>query len=306
MFPSGELRLPWPSRRGTDRFSRPGTDRLLVGLLRLCALLSAALLLLIVGFLVVESLPALRHLGFLRFLTDASWHPAAGAAQGEFNLAPMIWGSAAVAAGAILLAGPLGLLSAVFLRFYAPRPLAGAYRRLVELLAGIPSIVYGFWGLVTLVPLLARLQPPGASLLAGVLVLGLMVMPTVTLLADSALGAVPRERLQGAAALGLSRLATLRAVALPTARRGMAAGLILGCGRALGETMAVLLVTGNVVQNPDGLFAPVRTLTANIALEMAYAMEDHRSALFVSGLILTGMVALLVAAAEAGRRPQAG
>lgn len=250
-------------------------------------------------FLAREALPVLRSAGPQRFLTDPSWHPT----QGRFGLAPMLWGTALATAGALLLATPLGLLSAIFCRFYAPPRLATAFRRMIELLAGIPSVVFGLWGLVVLVPLINRLHPPGASLLAAILILALMVLPTLALTAEAGLRAVPAEHLQAAAALGLSRWTTVSQVAMPAARSALVTAVILATGRALGETMAVLMVCGNVVQVPRGLFDPVRTLTANIALEMAYAMGDHRSALFVSGLVLALAVGVFVLAAEVlGRR----
>lgn len=193
---------------------------------------------------------------------------------------------------------PLGVFSAVFERFYAPRPIAGVYRRLIEVLAGIPSVVVGFWGLVTLVPIIARVRPPGASVLAAVLVLALMVLPTVALVAAASLRSVPADYLSGAAALGLSRWAVVRRVALPASRPGIVAGITLAVGRALGETMAVLMVAGNVVQVPRSLYDSVRTLTANIALEMPYAQGLHRSALFAGGLALSFAVLTLIVAAE--------
>jgi len=159
-------------------------------------------------------------------------------------------------------------------------------------------VVYGLWGLMVLVPALARIGPPGQSVLAGVLVLALMILPTIALVSDTALGAVPEIHLRGAAAAGLSRWAIVRSIALPTARSGILTGILLGTGRALGETMAVVMVTGNVAQIPDGVFAPVRTLTANIALEMAYATDAHRSALFVSGLVLALLTIGLVAVVD--------
>ena len=149
-----------------------------------------------------------------------------------------------------------------------------------------------------LVPLNARIKPPGASLLAGIIILGLMIFPTITLMADAAIVSVAGEYRQGAAALGLARWVTLRRVILPAARAGIVAGVFLAIARAIGETMAVLMVCGNVVKTPTGLFEPMRALTANIALEMAYAMDDHRAALFVSGLVLIVMVITLVFAAE--------
>lgn len=277
---------------------------MLVRLLRLCAGLSAMIVLVIVAFLVRESLPALRSVGIARFVTDASWHPATDAADGTFHLVPMIAGTLLTTAGAVLVAGPLGIASALFCRYYAPPVLAGQYRIMIELLAGIPSVVYGFWGLVVLVPMIAEIAQPGSSLLAGILILALMILPTVALMADAAIGSVPQEFLQAAAALGMTRWGTISGVVLPTARSGLLTAVILATMRALGETMAVLMVCGNVVQLPGSLFDPVRTLTANIALEMAYAMGDHRSALFVSGLLLMGLVTLLVAAAEFASRPR--
>ncbi len=148
-------------------------------------------------------------------------------------------------------------------------------------------------------PLINRIHPPGLSLLAGVLILTIMILPTIALMADAALANVPPSYLRGAAALGMSRWGTVRQVVLPAARQGLFTGVILATGRAIGETMAVLMVTGNVVRTPHSIFDPIRTLTANIALEMAYASGDHRGALFVSGLCLLVMIALLAMAAEA-------
>ncbi|MEE8523999.1 MAG: phosphate ABC transporter permease subunit PstC [Thermoanaerobaculia bacterium] len=273
-------------------------DRLLSAWLRTCGAVSAAVVALIAVFLITESWPALHRVGWARFFTDPSWHPAADAAAGTFNLAPMLAGTLLASAGAVLVATPLGVLSAAFCQFFAPPRLAGPYRRLIQLLAGIPSVVYGFWGLVVLVPLIRRLEPPGPSLLAGVAILAVMILPTVALQADAALAAVSRDVLRAAAAAGLSRTALITGVALPAARAGILTGILLATGRALGETMAILMVCGNIVQVPASLFDPIRTLTANIALEMAYALDDHRSALFVSGLILLLLVVVLVALVE--------
>jgi len=268
-------------------------DRPLLWLLRLCALAAATVVLLILAFLVLESWPALHDVGIARFFGDRSWHPT----EGEYNFLPMLAGSVYCALGALLLAAPSGIAAALFSRYYAPGFVAGSFRRLIQLLAGIPSVVYGLWGLTTLAPLIGRLHPPGASLLAGILILALMILPTIVLTADAALAAVPQSYLRGAAALGLSRLGMISGVTLPAARSGIATGILLAAARAMGETMAVLMVCGNVVQYPDSLFAPVRTLTANIALETAYAMGDHRSALFVSGLALMLLTLAMVGAA---------
>ncbi|WP_424097268.1 phosphate ABC transporter permease subunit PstC [Moorena producens] len=270
------------------------SDTLLISTLKGCAVVAGAIVVLIVVFLITEALPVLGQVGLLPFFTDPSWHPA----ETLYNFTPMLWGTLLVTAGAMVVATPLGILSAVFCQYYAPPPMAGLYRRLIELLAGMPSVVYGFWGLVELVPLIGRFQPPGASLLAGIAILTLMILPTIALTADASFAKVPPEYLQGSAALGLSRWATVRGVVFPAAKSGLFTGLILGTGRAIGETMAVLMVCGNVVQTPKSLFEPMRTLTANIALEMAYAMGNHRSALFVSGLLLMAIILVLVAIAE--------
>jgi len=266
--------------------------------LRSCAAVSGAVVVIIALFLVLESIPALRNVGFTRWFSDPSWHPKADASQGTFNLVPMLAGTMAAMVGSVLVATPLGIASALFRQFYAPRGLGEAYRRLIELLAGIPSVVYGFWGLVVLVPLIRRIEPPGASLLAGIIILAIMILPTIALTADAAIEAVPKHYLQGAHALGLSRWGILIAIIFPAARSGLFTGVILETGRAIGETMAILMVCGNIVQTPKSLFDPIRTLTANIALEMAYALGDHRSALFVSGLALMMMIVLLAIGAE--------
>lgn len=279
--------------------SRNLIDSLLLWMLRGAGVIAGSLAVLMVAFLALESLPALFDLKPTRFFTDASWHPL----DNLYNLTPMLSASLFLMTGSVLLAAPLGILSAVFCRHYAPPPLARWYRRLIELLAGVPSVVYGLWGLVVLVPLIGRLRPPGQSLLAGILILALMILPTIALIADASLGSVPRQYLLGGSALGFTRWGLVWRIALPAARSGILAGIILGAGRAVGETMAVLMVSGNAVRMPTGAFDSVRALTANIALEMAYAMDTHRSALFVSGLILSGLIIALVAAADlAGRR----
>ena len=269
-------------------------DRILRHSLRLLGSITGLLVLLITLFVLQEAWPALQNLGFIRFWTDGSWHPL----EGSFGLMPMVLGSGLIALGATAIATPLGLLSALFCQCYGPPLLAVPYRRLLELLAGIPSVVYGFWGLVVLVPKINRLHPPGQSLLAGTLILSLMILPTVALLAIASLAQIPSSYWQGAAALSLSRWTTLTRIILPSARSGLFTAVVLATGRALGETMAVLMVCGNVVQVPSSVFDPVRSLTANIALEMAYATGDHRAVLFVSGLVLLAIVAGLVVMAE--------
>lgn len=269
-------------------------DRALVWILRGLAAVAGAIAVLIVVFLVLESAPVLRSVGLLRFVSDESWHPASGL----YGLTPMLWGTLFATAGAVLVATPLGILSAAFSRWYAPPAIRVVYRRMIEVLAGIPSVVYGFWGLVVLVPLLGQIRPPGTSLLAGILVLSIMILPTIALTSEAAFATVPENDLRAAASLGLSRWATLRGVVFPSAKSALLTGVILETGRAIGETMAILMVAGSVVRTPDSLFSPIRTLTANIALEMAYATGDHRSALFVCGLLLLALIGVLAVAAD--------
>lgn len=259
---------------------------------------AAAIVLLILGFLLREAWPVVSGDGGWRLVNDTGWYPL----EGRFGLLPMVWATLAAAFGAILLAAPLGLASAIFERYYAPAAIARLYRAMLALLAGIPSVVYGLWGLTVLVPLVARWHPPGASLFTAILILAMMILPTVALTSASALAAVPESWLRGAAALGLTRKGIIIGVAVPAAQRGILGGMLLAIARALGETMAVLMVAGNVVQNPGGLFEPVRVLTANIALEMAYATGTHRAGLFASGLMLTLLVLVLASLAARGTR----
>lgn len=277
-------------------------DAILAGVTGSIALAVAVLLGLVLMLLVRESWPVLAGGGWMRFFAGDGWFPASG----QFNLLPMLWATLAASAGALLIAVPLGVLSAVFSRFYSPGWLVVPLRRVMVLLAGIPSVVYGLWGLTVLVPLIANWEPPGASLLSAILILALMILPTVALTSEAALAAIPASNLQGAAALGLSRKGTVLGVALPAARMGILTGALLAAMRALGETMAVLMVAGNVVQTPASLFDPIRVLTANIALEMSYATGDHRAALFASGLLLMLIVTLMAwLAARAGAHSNA-
>ncbi len=247
---------------------------------------SALILLLIIIFLFVESWPALSNNGLTSFFNADGWFPL----EGKLGLLPMLWASLAITVGAVLIAFPLGLACGIFVSYYSPSIITKPFLAIVALLAGIPSVVFGLWGLTELVPLVNQWQAPGASLFTGMIVLSLMILPTVVLTSKSALLALPLELSHNAAALALSKKTTITKVLVPAAWRGIAGGLLLSIVRALGETMAVLMVAGNVVQIPSGLFEPVRVLTANIALEMAYATDNHRAALFVSGLLLMLLV----------------
>ena len=269
-------------------------DLLLFRTLKGLAGIAGAIVFFVLIFLIIESLPALHDIGLLAFFTDPSWHPT----EESYNLVPMLLGTLLAAIGAVALATPLGIFLALFCQYYAPTTIAAVYRKFIEVLGGIPSVVYGLWGLVVLVPLIANLQPPGPSLLAGILVLTIMILPTVSLVSQSALKQVPMDYIQSATALGLKRWSIIWHIVLPTARPGIITGVILQTGRAIGETMAILMVCGNVVQNPASLFDPIRTLTANIALEMAYATGSHRASLFLTGLLLMTVVIGLIMTAQ--------
>ena len=276
-------------------------DALFLFALRSLAAISAGIVILVVLFVARESWAAFSAdskspLAFDRFFSDPSWDPPSS----EYNLMPMIVGSLAATLGSVLVTAPLGIGAAVFLNFYAPQKIAWCLRRTVEVLAGVPSVVYGLWGLSVLVPLIARFSPleQGQSLLAGILILTFMTIPTVVIAADAAVSSVSRAQVNAAAALGLGRRAIAWSIVVPAARLGLFSAVILQVARAIGETMAVLMVCGNIVEVPGSLFDPIRTLTANIALEMGDADDEHRSVLFVSGVIGLLLVAFLMALAN--------
>ncbi len=263
-------------------------DRIWLAVLQLTAMVTGGVLFLILGLLWAETWPMLSQIGIERFVTDPDWYPTAG----EFNLLPMIIGSLLVTLGAMAIAMPFGIGSAIFCQYYAPSAIAQVFRRMLELLAGIPSVVFGFWGLVVLVPIIAKVRAPGTSLLTGIIILALMILPTIALVAESSFKNLPQSYWRSSASMGLRRWSTIWSVCIPAARVGLWTSVVLGLGRAIGETMAVLMVCGNAVKVPESLFDPVRTLTANMALEMAYAVDLHRSSLFVSALFLVLIVSL--------------
>ncbi len=270
------------------------SELVLLWTLRAFALISGLITLLIFLFLILESAPIIKSIGVGPFYNDPSWNPVSKL----YNMTPMLWGSIFATVGCLLLAGPLGVITAIFCLYYAPKSLALMVKKIIEVAAGIPSVVYGFWGLVVVVPLIGEYQPPGASLLAGILILSLMVLPTMFLSAESALASLPKSLHLSSEALGITRSTKVFRVLIPAAGPSLLTGLILQAGRAIGETMALLMVCGNVVQTPKSIFEPMRTLTTNIALEMAYATGSHRSALFVSGLLLMIFIGILIGAAN--------
>ena len=245
-------------------------------------LISALTSILAVGliclFLLVNGIPAMQEIGLFNFLLGKEWSPADTPAV--FGILPMILGSLYVTAGAMLIGVPIGILTAVFLARVCPKGLYKAVKPGIELLAGIPSVVYGFFGMAAIVPL------TGNSILSACILLGIMILPTIIGVAESAIRAVPEQYYEGALALGAGHYRSVFRVLLPAARSGVLAAVVLGVGRAIGETMAVIMVAGNQARMPVSLFKGVRTLTANIVLEMGYAAELHRGALVATGVVL--------------------
>ena len=245
---------------------------------------------LICVFLFASGIPAIGEIGPIEFLTGTVWRPASD----TYGIFPMILGSIYATAGALVIGVPVGLPCAVYLsRFASPR-----VKRIltpgVELLAGIPSVIYGFFGLVVLVPLIRRtFTVQGMSLLAASIILGIMILPTIITVARNALDAVPDSYYEGALALGADHERSVFRVLVPAAGSGIMAGVVLGVGRAIGETMAVVMIAGNQVQIPDSLLDGVRTLTTNIVMEMGYAADLHREALIATAVVLFVFVLLI-------------
>ncbi len=253
------------------------------------AALSIAAVALISLFLLVNGVPAMAKIGLPEFLFGMTWRPA----NDLFGIFPMIVGSLYVTAGAIVVGVPGGLLTAVYLSRFARGRVGSFLRSGVELLAGIPSVVYGFFGLVIIVPFVRLLGPgTGLSVLAASLILGIMILPTIITVAQSALDAVPARYYEGALALGVDHEHAVFKVVVPAAASGIMAAIVLGLGRAIGETMAVVMVAGNMPIIPDSLLSGVRTMTANIVLEMGYAADLHREALIATGVVLFVFVLL--------------
>lgn len=256
----------------------------------LTACVSILAVALICMFLFQSGFPAIREIGIVQFLFGTTWKPG----NGQFGIAPMILGSVYVTAGAILVGVPLGLLTAIFMARFCPPRLHRIMKPAVDLLAGIPSIVYGFFGLMALVPLMKTIfGGSGKSMLTASVLLGIMILPTVIGVSEAALRAVPESYYEGALALGATHERAVFATVLPAARSGVLAAVVLGVGRAIGETMAVIMVAGNQTAMPSGLLKGVRTMTANIVIEMGYAQDLHRQALFATGVVLFVFILLI-------------
>ena len=275
-------------------------ERIIRYLLLLVAFSALGSLALITIFIFKEGLPLIVRVGLWRFIFGSDWSPS----RGSFGILSMIIGSLWVTAGALIFGVPLGVAVAIFTAEFAPPALTAAVRPLVQLLAGIPSVIYGFVGLTVLIPRIQRyLGGPGPSALAGAMVLAIMILPTIVSISEDSIRAVPRAYRDGALALGATQWQTVWRVVIPAARSGIITSVILGMGRAIGETMAVIMVVGNALALPFSPLQSVTTLTSNIGLEMAYATGDHRRALFATGVVLFVIImALSMSASVMSRR----
>lgn len=247
------------------------------------ACISIVSVVLICVFLFANGIPAIKEIGFADFIFGKTWRPG----NDIYGIFPMIMGSIYVTAGAIIIGVPIGVLSAIYLARFCPKKLYKIIKPGIELLAGIPSIVYGFFGLVVLVPFIRNtFQGNGNSILSASILLGVMILPTIIGVSESSICAVPNKYYEGALALGATHERSVFCTVVPAAKSGIMAGIVLGIGRAIGETMAVIMVAGNQARMPQGIFKGVRTMTANIVIEMGYATDLHREALIATGVVL--------------------
>jgi phosphate ABC transporter, permease protein PstC len=266
-------------------------------LIFICAAVSVAAVALITIFIFAQGMPAIQRVGLFRFIFGTTWSPT----NGSYGILPLIAGSMAVTLGALIIGIPTGLGCAVFLSEVVTKRQAGFFRSAIELLAGIPSVVYGFFGLAVIVPMVRGLAgavapdagATGLSVLAGAIILAIMILPTIVSISVNSIESVPNAYREASYALGADRRETITKVILPAAKSGIFSSIILGMGRAIGETMAVLLITGNVAVIPHGIFSPAATMTGTIAMEMSYAAPDHQQALFAIGIVLFVIIVIL-------------
>lgn len=251
-------------------------EKLMGGVFLIAACVSILAVVMICLFLFANGIPAIGKIGFLKFLTGEVWRPS----NDIYGILPFILGSLYVTAGAIIIGVPIGIMTAVFMARFCPKKLHRILKPAIDLLAGIPSVVYGFFGLVMIVPV------TGSSIITASVILAIMILPSVISVSESALRAVPESYYEGSLALGATHERSVFSVLLPAASSGVFAGVVLGIGRAIGETMAVMMVAGNNTGMPKSIFKGVRTLTSNIAMEMGYATGLHREALIATGVVL--------------------
>lgn len=267
-------------------------EKLLRGVFFLCAMACIVAVALICIFLFANGLPFLSRYGLFSFIGGKEWAPSDVPAS--FGILPMVVGSLYITAGAILVGVPIGIFTAVFMARLCPAKLYRPMKSAIELMAGIPSVVYGFFGVVVIVPMVrSAFGGTGSSILAASLLLGMMILPTIINLSETALRALPDAYREGALALGSSLVHSIFYVEIKAARSGILASVVLGIGRAIGETMAVIMVAGNQARMPASILRGVRTLTANIVLEMGYAAQMHREALIATGVVLFVFILLI-------------
>lgn len=249
----------------------------------LSAMTSIFAVVLICVFLFANGIPAIKEIGFTNFIFGTEWRPQ----NNLFGIFPMIIGSIYVTAGSVIIGVPIGILTAVFMAKYCPKKLYAVLKPAIDLLAGIPSVIYGFFGLVVIVPFIRNnFSGDGFSVLTASVLLGIMILPTIISVTESSIRAVPDSYYEGALALGATHERSIFCAVIPAAKSGILAGVILGIGRAIGETMAVIMIAGNQPVIPSDIFKGVRTLTANIVMEMGYAVDLHRGALIATGVVL--------------------
>jgi phosphate ABC transporter permease protein PstC len=265
-------------------------ERFVKGVLVVFALSSLFFLFLIFMFIFSEGLPLFLKVGLSKIIGGSKWAPT----KGSFGIFPMIVSSFLVTVGALVIGAPMGLSCAIYLSEYSGKKMKMFLKPALELLAGIPSVVYGFLGVVYIVPLVRDyLGGSGFSLLSTSIILGVMILPTIISISFDSLVSVPKAYREGSLAMGATKWQTIYKVIIPSAKSGILAGFILGMGRAIGETMAVIMIAGNALKIPGSILDPLRTLTGNIALELAYASGDHRLGLFSTGVVLMVIIMML-------------
>lgn len=286
-----KMKRAWAVAR-TATFRKKAKEKLMEVVFFIAACASILAVALICIFIFRGGWNAIREIGLKEFLGGTKWKPTADTPS--FGIFPMIMGSIYVTGGALLIGVPIGILTAVFMARFCPRWLHRWLKPAFELLAGIPSIVYGFFGLMVLVPLVRQFFPGnGNSMFTAWILLGIMVLPTIISISEAALRAVPESYYEGALALGASHERAVFKTIVPAAKSGILAGVVLGIGRVIGETMALIWVCGNQPRLPDSIFDGVRTMTTNIVLEMGYATGLHREALIATGAVLFTFILLI-------------
>lgn len=276
-------------------------EKVIEKLILISAVVATISVALITIFIFQSGLPVLADYGVIDFIFGTTWSPT----NGHYGILPLIMGTLAVTLGSLIIGVPTGIACAVFLAEILPKRAARAFKSAIELLAGIPSVVYGFFGLVVIVPAIRNTILPiyqifkpdatatGFSILAGAIILAIMILPTIVSISENSISAVPSEFKEASLALGANKMETTMRILIPAAKSGILSSVILGMGRAIGETMAVILITGNMAKVPTSMLDPVATLTGTIAMEMGYATPTHQQALFAVGIILFIIIMLL-------------